>query len=164
MQKRWFVLIFVLFFLSGCKKLTYDVKFDVNGGISIASLIIEEKTVIELPDAVKEGHSFLGWYDSLDENAQEIKDPYEVNQSITLYAKWEVNQYSIDFDSMDGSPINSITQDYNTELNMPLNPEREGYTFIGWYTDNSFIHLFNLQKMPAENIFLCKMGNQSIHD
>lgn len=49
-----------------------------------------------------------------------------------LYALWDVNQYTISFDSNGGSVVDSIRQDYNTEITAPEDPTREGYTFDGW--------------------------------
>ena len=50
---------------------------------------------------------------------------------MTVTAQWEINQYTITFDTNGGSEIAPITQDYGTAITAPADPTREGYTFIG---------------------------------
>ena len=51
---------------------------------------------------------------------------------VTLKAQWEINQYTIAFDSNGGSDVASITADYGTEVTEPEDPSKTGYTFAGW--------------------------------
>ena len=64
---------------------------------------------------------------------------------MTVTAQWEINQYTITFDTAGGSEIAPITQDYGSVITAPADPTREGYTFIGW--DKQIP-----ETMPAENI------------
>ncbi len=66
-------------------------------------------------------------------------------ENITVKAQWEINQYTITFDTNGGSEIAPITQDYGTEITAPYNPTRKGYTFKGWDKEIP-------KTMPAENI------------
>ena len=66
-------------------------------------------------------------------------------ENITVKAQWEINQYTIAFDTNGGSEIAPITQDYGTEITAPDNPTRKGYTFKGWDKEIP-------ETMPAENI------------
>ena len=68
-------------------------------------------------------------------------------ENMTVTAQWEINQYTITFDTNGGSEIAPITQDYGTVITAPANPTREGYTFIGWDTEIP-------TTIPAENITL----------
>lgn len=54
----------------------------VNIGISNTS---HHEDPIILKDITRENHIFLGWYDSLEENAKKISS---VNREMTVYAKW----------------------------------------------------------------------------
>ena len=58
---------------------------------------------------------------------------------------WKINKYTITFDTDGGSTIDSITQDYGTEIVKPNDPTKEGYTFIGWDKEIP-------STMPAESI------------
>ena len=53
-------------------------------------------------------------------------------EDLTITAKWNINHYTITFDTDGGSEILSITADYGTRITNPENPTREGYTFAGW--------------------------------
>jgi uncharacterized repeat protein (TIGR02543 family) len=75
-------------------------------------------------------------------------------ESITLYAKWTINQYTITFDSNDGTAVNPITQDFGTAVSTPTNPTRNGYSFVGWFTDEALTNAYSFTTMPAESITL----------
>ena len=55
-----------------------------------------------------------------------------MTEALTLTAKWQLNQYTITFDTAGGSEVPSITQDYGTAITAPANPTKTGYTFAGW--------------------------------
>ena len=51
---------------------------------------------------------------------------------MTFYAKFEINRYTVAFDSNGGSYCESVTVDWNTSPTLPT-PTRTGYTFVGWF-------------------------------
>ena len=119
---------------------TYTITFDTAGGSEIAPITQDYGTVITAPEAPeREGYTFIGW-----DKAIPTTMPAE---NMTVTAQWEINQYTITFDTNGGSEIAPITQDYGTPITAPEAPEREGYTFIGW--DKAIP-----ETMPAENITL----------
>lgn len=79
-------------------------------------------------DPTKEGYTFIGWYNG--ESEWDFETP--VTADLTLTAKWQVNQYTITFDTAGGSEVAPITQDYGTTITAPANPTKTGYTFAGW--------------------------------
>ena len=116
----------------------YTITFDTAGGSEIAPITQDYGTKITAPaDPTRKGYTFKGWDKEIPETM-----PAE---NITVKAQWEINQYTIAFDTNGGSEIAPITQDYGTEITAPDNPTREGYTFIGW--DKAIP-----TTMPAENI------------
>ena len=103
----------------------YTITFDTAGGSEIASITQDYGTAITAPaNPTREGYTFLGW-----DKAIPTTMPAE---NMTITAKWEINQYTITFDTAGGSTVAPITQDYGTQISAPANPTREGYTFIGW--------------------------------
>ena len=94
-------------------------------------------------DPTKEGYTFIGWYNG--ESEWDFETP--VTADLTLTAKWQINRYTITFDTAGGSEVPSITQDYGTAITPPAAPTRTGYTFAGW--DKTIP-----ATMPAENITL----------
>ena len=116
----------------------YTITFDTNGGSEIAPITQDYGTKITAPDnPTRKGYTFKGWDKEIPETM-----PAE---NITVKAQWEINQYTITFDTNGGSEIAPITQDYGTKITAPDNPTRKGYTFKGWDKEIP-------ETMPAENI------------
>ena len=116
----------------------YTITFDTNGGSEIAPITQDYGTEITAPDnPTRKGYTFKGWDKEIPETM-----PAE---NITVKAQWEINQYTIAFDTNGGSEIAPITQNYGTEITAPDNPTRKGYTFKGWDKEIP-------ETMPAENI------------
>ena len=119
---------------------TYTITFDTAGGSEIAPITQDYGTVITAPEApTREGYTFIGW-------DKEIPTTMPA-ENMTVTAQWEINQYTITFDTNGGSEIAPITQDYGTAITVPADPTREGYTFMGWDQEIP-------TTMPAENITL----------
>ena len=116
----------------------YTIAFDTNGGSEIAPITQDYGTEITAPDnPTRKGYTFKEW-------DKEIPKTMPA-ENITVKAQWEINQYTITFDTNGGSEIAPITQDYGTEITAPDNPTRKGYTFKGWDKEIP-------ETMPAENI------------
>ena len=116
----------------------YTITFDTAGGSEIAPITQDYGTAINAPaDPTREGYTFIGW-------DKEIPATMPA-ENMTVTAQWEINQYTITFDTAGGSEIAPITQDYGTAINAPADPTREGYTFIGWDKEIP-------ATMPAENM------------
>ena len=54
------------------------------------------------------------------------------HDTVTLYAVWEANQYTVTFKDWDGSVLKTEQVAYNTGASAPTEPNREGYRFTGW--------------------------------
>lgn len=119
----------------------YTVTFQSEGGSEVASQIRANAPAARPADPTKEGHTFIGWYNG--ESEWNFADA--VATDLTLTAKWQVNQYTITFDTAGGSEVPSITQDYGTAITPPAAPTRTGYTFAGWDREIP-------TAMPAENM------------
>ena len=117
---------------------TYTITFDTAGGSEIAPITQDYGTVITAPEApTREGYTFIGWDRDIP-----VTMPAE---NITVTAQWEINRYTITFDTAGGSEIAPITQDYGTKITTPADPTRKGYTFKGWDKEIP-------KTMPAENM------------
>ena len=116
----------------------YTITFDANGGSEIAPITQDYGTAITAPaDPTRKGYTFKGW-------DKEIPKTMPA-ENITVKAQWEINQYTITFDSNGGSEIAPITQNYGTKITTPADPTRKGYTFKGWDKEIP-------ETMPAENM------------
>lgn len=104
------------------------VTFQSEGGSEVASQIRANAPAARPADPTKEGYTFIGWYNG--ESEWDFETP--VTADLTLTAKWQLNRYTITFDTAGGSEVPSITQDYGTAIIAPANPTKTGYTFAGW--------------------------------
>ena len=129
---------------------TYTVTLHANGGTIADGKDVTGYTYgvgATLPtDVTRTGYTFKGWYDNENLTGSPVTAISNTETGNKEYwAKWEINQYTITFDTAGGSAVASITQDYGTAITAPANPTREGYTFIGW--DKAIP-----ATMPAENM------------
>ena len=119
----------------------YTVTFQSEGGSEVASQIRANTPADQPADPTKEGYTFIGWYKG--EEKWNFADA--VTEAMTLTAKWQLNQYTITFDTAGGSEVAPITQDYGTTITAPANPAKTGYTFAGWDRESP-------TTMPAEDM------------
>ena len=113
----------------------YDINFDTVGGSAISKQShLAGTSINELPTPSKEYCSFAGWY--LDSGyVTPVSLPFDIHESMTLYAKWNTTKSTIVFNSNGGSDVPNqeiVNGTYLTESSMPK-PTRKSYTFAGWY-------------------------------
>ena len=114
------------------------ISFDTDGGTEVEYISGGEGEPVTAPaNPTKTGYTFNGW-----EPALPSVFPAE---DMTVKAKWQINQYTITFDTDGGTAIAPITQDYNTAIMKPSDPTKEGCSFAGWDKDIPAL-------MPAENM------------
>ncbi|MDD2493230.1 MAG: InlB B-repeat-containing protein, partial [Bacilli bacterium] len=172
MNKKIITFIFVfafLFVLVGCtqprEEKSYFVMFDGNGGTLVSGVQTQRassNSKIVLPTYEKEGYTFDNWY--IDNAFTTLYNQESILENdLYLYAKWTINQYTIAFDSDEGSSVTTITQDYNTAVVEPDEPAKEGYTFDGWYSNSSLETSYAFTTMPSQNITLYAKWNPIIY-
>ena len=115
----------------------YTITYDLdNGEANIVDTYDFNADVTAPADPTKSGYTFGGWTPA-------VPSKMPAN-NVTVKAMWNINQYTITFDTLGGSAVDSIKGDYNTDVTAPAAPTKEGYTFKGWA---------NLpEKMPANDI------------
>ena len=119
----------------------YNVTFDSNTGsgtMSAQAITYDSSATLTTNTFIKTGYTFSGWNTASDGSGTAYNDDASFTMSvegITLYAQWQINTYTITFDTDGGSTVSAITQDYNTEVSTPSDPTKEGYTFDGWSAD-----------------------------
>lgn len=117
---------------------TYLVTYNANGGTNAPpaqTKIQDEYMTITSSVPKKEGHIFKGWASS--KTAVEAQYPaggiYTKNTPITLYAVWEPETYTINFDLNGGKgEAESTTITYGNSMKMPNAVIKEGYYLKGW--------------------------------
>ena len=110
----------------------YTVQFDTDGGTVVGDMTV---SVIDIsPVTTREGYTFDGWYTEA-AFVKRVTFPYEVTKAQTLYAKWEKNKYTVQFDTDGGTAVGDMTVSVIEQSPVTT---REGYTFDGWYTEAAF--------------------------
>ena len=99
----------------------------------------------------KENHTFAGWYNG-DEKFDFDADTTKAPNVLNLVAKWDINQYTVQFVSDHGSFADQ-TIEYGKliETDKLTIPEVEGYTFDDWYTDDTYTTKFDFTKPIKSN-------------
>ncbi|MFW6002478.1 MAG: InlB B-repeat-containing protein, partial [archaeon] len=112
-----------------------------------------EGEVINLPTLEDTtGHTFIGW--STDKNHNEIfEDETMPPYDLEIQPEYQINEYSIDFESNIDYIIKPLEQTYQSTISL-TEPVVEGYTFLGWYEDSEHTSPFTLTQMPANDLKL----------
>jgi uncharacterized repeat protein (TIGR02543 family) len=116
---------------------TNDVNFDSNGGTEVETQAVAIGSyAVKPPEPTRTGYRFVQW----------CSDPYltlefsfsttTVNYPLTLYARWLIEVYTVQFTSNGGSVIKDQAIEYGKLVVYPQIPEKEGtLLFISWCID-----------------------------
>ena len=130
----------------------YTVKFVSDHG-SFADQTIEHGKPIDTGKLIiptVEGFTFDGWY--ADENRTiEFDFTKPIKSNTTVYAKWTANDYEVSFITEHSDAPASQNVKYNGTAKDPGKLSAEGYTFIGWYTDDTRTKEFDFTKPITSN-------------
>lgn len=132
-----------------CAKL--EATFTADGE-SISTQTIDRGGKFTEPAAPsKENHTFAGWYNG-DKEFKFDADTTNAPNVLNLVAKWDINQYTVQFVSDYGS-----FADKPIEYGGTIDPDKltipivEGYTFGGWYADEDRTIEFDFTKPITSN-------------
>lgn len=114
---------------------TLEATFTADGTTFAPAQTIDRGEKFEEPaEPSKENHTFAGWYNG-DEKFDFDADTTNAPNVLELVAKWDINQYTVQFVSDYGSFADqTIEHGKLIETDKLTIPEVEGYTFDGWYT------------------------------
>lgn len=99
----------------------------------------------------KENHTFAGWYNG-DEKFDFDADTTNAPNVLELVAKWDINQYTVQFVSEHGSFADqTIEHGKPIGTGKPTIPPVEGFTFDGWYADENRTIEFDFTKPIKRN-------------
>ncbi|MDY4459951.1 MAG: DUF4886 domain-containing protein [Alloprevotella sp.] len=103
----------------------YTLQFDTDGGNVLSPLRSPYGAALVPPSPPqREGFNFLGWEPQI--------PTYMPASDLTCKARWERAEFTLTFDSNQGSTVTAISQLYDTPITPPEPPVRHGYTFCGW--------------------------------
>jgi len=118
----------------------YTISFDTNGGTEVEPITQNYNTSVSAPSSpAKNGYRFAGWYSDIS-----LNEIYEFTAmpatDITLYAKWELENYNIIYNLSGGINNSNNPSTFTIESADIIlqNPQKVGYNFAGWYSDSEY--------------------------
>lgn len=112
------------------------VTFDSKGGSAVESAVVDYDSALKQPanPTHSEGKTFLGWYMN-EEYTTRYNFASPVTENFTLYARWgsAEDKVTVTFDSQGGTAVDSQEFVKGESANVPSEPTKTGYTFIGWF-------------------------------
>ncbi len=143
----------------------YTVTFNAYGGSPTPDeqhVKSGEKAVLPVAPTLK-GYTFAFWYLGDDEeNATAYDFDTPVTGDITLTAKWNINKYTVTFNSYGGTPVPPAQEvEYGLTATKPDDPTLKGYTFAFWYLgdDEQNATAYDFNTPVTENITLTAKWN-----
>ena len=111
-----------------------------GGSVSPGSDTVNCGSNVILPEPIKTGYTFDGWYDQ-ETNGNKVGNSGEqitITSSITLHAHWTPETRTITYNGNSGTPArNSDTVDYDSTIILPTatkaSTETVNYILEGWY-------------------------------
>lgn len=119
----------------------YAVSYVLNGGTNSSdnpSEVVVGENYVLFP-ASKAHAEFGGWYLNADFTGNEVTglEFDSMSGSITLYAKWIPDTYTVRFIDINGGIISSQTVEYGKSASAPAAPDVTEKLFTGWSADYS---------------------------
>lgn len=82
----------------------------------------------------KTGYTFIGWNTKSDGSGTHYDkgDTFTISDNVKLYAEWKINNYTVNFKNWNGHLLKTQVVQYGSSATPPSDPNKTGYTFIGW--------------------------------
>ena len=142
----------------------YTVTFDSYGGTPVPPKqeVKYGLTATKPADPTLKGYTFAFWYLGEDEqNATAYDFDTPVTENITLTAKWNINKYTVAFNTDGGTPVPPAQEvEYGLTATEPAAPEKTGYTFDGWYLGDE---KYDFSAAVEQNITLTAKWTQNTY-
>ncbi len=131
---------------AGWEDIMVAVNFDTTGGEVLEPInkvygsALSETDLAVMP--IKVGHTFVGWF--LDtELSVSVEAGLIITESISIYASWAVNDYTVNFELDNDETIDPVELSYGSLIVVDT-PSKEGYEFGGWFTDEERLNAFDI--------------------
>ena len=107
----------------------------VGGKNSVTTSVAPNQTAVAPGyTPVKAGHTFSGWY--TEKTNGTLYSTVTITAARTFYAQFAPAEYQITWDLGTGK-TETTDQTYGEKLNLPTEPTRKGYAFLGWFTQET---------------------------
>ena len=138
----------------------HEISFETNGGEPIEP-IYTVNGVESVPDAVKVGYRFDGWF--TDEELTNKFDCTNVTEDIKVYAAW-TRKHVVSFETFGGEPIDVIYTLEDLDVNDLPKAVKPGFGFEGWFTDKDLTVEFDGKNITEDITLYAKYSNVIYHE
>lgn len=129
----------------------YEVSFITEHGKTPTSQNVPyNETATDPGTLTEEGYTFDDWYTD-DTYSTKFDFTQPIKRNTTVYAKWTAKDYEVSFITEHSKAPASQNVKYNGTAADPGKLTAEGYTFIGWYTDETYTKEFDFTKPITSN-------------
>ncbi len=120
----------------------YTVAYDGNGGsgaMESSAHTYDAAKTLTANGFARTGYTFAGWNTmangsgtSYAELASVLNLTSDNVVTVTLFAQWTINHYTVTFKGWDGDTLSTQSVPYGSAATAPAHPDRTGYTAAGW--------------------------------
>lgn len=141
----------VAYFIFANKK--YTITFDSNGGSVVEKQIVKRGEKVNKPtDPTRDGYIFIEW----DLGSSIYDFSAKVTRNLILKAVWKEQEggkvtYVVNFNTDGGNSVSNQIINKDGTITKPQDPVRDGYKFLGWYSNNV---LFDFNTPITKNLEL----------
>lgn len=134
--------------------------YDANGGAGSVpgdDGVTDDAVTVRSNDFTRDGHTFVGWNTAADGSGDEYAalDQFVLPVGgATLYAQWQLNEYSVTFDTRGGSTVLPARVLHGGPVEEPAAPVLAGHTFAGWSTDKTETKNYDFGAAVTEDLVL----------
>lgn len=141
----------VIYFIFDNKK--YTITFDSDGGSVVEKQIVKRGEKVNKPtDPTRDGYIFIEW----DLGSSIYDFSAKVTRNLILKAIWKEQEggkvtYVVNFNTDGGNSVSNQIINKDGTITKPQDPVRDGYKFLGWYSNNV---LFDFNTPVTKNLEL----------
>lgn len=113
----------------------------ITGAVAAGTKTEGEDATLSNDGFTREGYTQTGWKTEDGSVTYAMGATYTTDASVTLYPVWNVETYTITYHNIEGASFETSNPTTYTVEDLPVtlnNPAKVGYTFEGWFTDESF--------------------------
>ena len=131
----------------------YTLSYDGNGstgGTVPGSVTQDYNTSLTVAgntgDLAITGYTLAGWNTAANGSGTSYDEGDTITigaSDVTLYAKWTLIEYAVNFDVDGGSTVPSVNAAHDTTITAPTAPTKANYSFGGWYKESTLTNTWD---------------------
>lgn len=147
----------------GCYKINYKLNSGTNSSSNPDSYASGKAVTLKNP--TRKGYTFAGWYKDSKFKTKVTKISASSTGTVTLYAKWTANKYTVKFNANGGTgSMSSKTYTYAKSYTLPANSfKKTNYTFNGWNTKKDGSGTAYKNKASVKNLSSKSKGTVTLY-